>query len=408
MKGTGIAGGLRGAVSAAVLAIAGLAVGWLCLHDAAIRALPADAPILRRIAPDDPDRILSLASLDLIRRHGLLDAPTLDAVRRAALAEPLDARAFLILGHQQLLDGQPDRAVATLEAGQSLDPRQRVIHLLLLDRYLRTGRYADAAAQFSILSRLVGSTQGPIAQAMAAMSQTPDTGPAVRKTLRTDPQLERAVLTAMARTDTPPAAIFALASPHALADAANRESWGPALLTRLVGQGRYDSARSVWQRIYRLPPAQANATIFNPGFRSGVNAPPFDWTLAAGTPGAADLRNGSLSVDYYGRDNGELASQLLVLRPGRYRFSVTVDPGKTDTASRLFWSLTCPAPTRTVLMNLPVSATPRARRISADFVVPTDCPAPSLALRGEAGEFPATVTVTLRDVDIRPATGARS
>jgi hypothetical protein len=388
---------------AACLVVAGLLVGWLCLRATLVRALPPSAPVVSRVVPNDAGITLARSADALVRQRGLLSQAELDAVRRAAMAAPLDARSFLILGHQQLLDAQPKRAVATLEAGQRLDPRQRLIHLLLLDRYLRTGRYADAATQFSVMARLMNGTQAPIAAAMAQMALTPETRDAVRRTLASDPGLERGVLVALARSQTNPAAIFALASARARAEAGRKDSWGPVLVTRLVAQGRYDAARSVWQRVHRLPATAFATPIFNAGFARSTASPPFNWALASGSLGAADIRAGGLSIDYYGRESGDLASQLLVLRPGRYRFAVTVEPGNTDATSRLTWTVACASGTKAVLMNAPVTAAAARRRIGADFAVPADCPAQTLTLRGEAGEFPVPIVLTLRDPAITPA-----
>lgn len=412
--GTARRGGLhsvRGFASAAILVVAGVSVGWLSFQAAMVRTLPATAPAILRFAPGYPDAVLARTATRLVAQRGILDAATLDAVRRAAAAAPLDARAYLILGHQQLLDRMPGRAVATLEAGQRLDPRQRLIHLLLLDRYLRTARYADAAAQFSVLSRILSATQPSIATAMAKMTMAPETRAAVRQTLSTDPALERGVLIALARSDTAPAAIFALASSAARADARAPESWGPILVNRLVDRGRYSLARSVWQRVYGLSPVQAAALITNAGFRKTSAAPPFDWTLTANDLGAADLRNSSLVVDYYGRESGDLARQLLVLQPDRYRFAFTVDPGKADTATKLYWSIACgtAAPgDRNMLMTVPVTPSAKPHRIAAELVVPAGCAAQTLTLRGEAGDFPSPLGVTLRDLDLRPLSGPAS
>lgn len=397
----------RGLSSAAVLVLAGLAIAWLCVRTAVVAALPPGTPAVVQIAPNSPDAILETATLDLVRRRGLLDAATLAAVRRAALAAPLDARAFLILGHQQLLDGRPIAARATLEAGERLDPRQRLIHLLLADRYLRTDRFDDAAEQFSLLARLVGSARGPIADAMAKMSLTPETREAMRRTLGTDPRLEREVLVALARSNTAPDALFALASPAAQRDAHNTDSWGPALVARLIDQRQYDAARQVWRRVYRPSASDVGATIVNAQFRREPISSMFDWKLTGSGMGAADIRNASLAVDYYGRDNGDLASQLLVLRPGRYRFGFIVDPGKTDTSPHLFWTLACAPDGRTALMDVPVTATATQRRVGADVVVPAGCPAQTLRLRGESAEFPTQTSVTLRDLTLQPLAGGR-
>lgn len=390
--------GVRGALTAVVLAVAGLALAWLCVRTTMVGFLASDDANLLRMAPTAPGPLLDRTTDAMMRQRGHLNAATVAAVRRAAAAAPLDAGSFLILGNQQLLDDEPRRAVATLEAGQRLDPRNRMIHLLLLDRYLRTGRYTDAGAQFSVLARLMGELQGPVATAMAQMSLAPETRDAVRRTLMADPDLERAVLRTLAATGVAPAALFALATPTALADAGSPESWGPILVARLVQQNSFAEAHRTWARIYRLPAAQADATIFDAGFAESPASPPFNWSLVASGLGAADIRNGALAIDYYGRDSGDLASQLLVLPPERYRFAFTVDPGQSDVASRLIWTLSCARGDNAVLTNAPVTAASSPRRVATDLVVPANCPAQWLTLRAEAGEFPAPIAVTVRDL----------
>ncbi|KQS04357.1 hypothetical protein ASG11_08915 [Sphingomonas sp. Leaf357] len=396
----------RGIIVALVLAIAAAWVGYLCVRAAIVQAVPVTSASVAQIAPRDPDVILGPAVTALVEQRGILDTATLNDVRRAAQRAPLDARPFLILGHQQLLDGQADRALATLEAAQLRDPRDRVVHLLLLDRYLRTGRYSEAAAQFSVSSRLVGPAQGAIANAMAQMSLAPETRDAVRRTLAADPALESDVLVALARSDAAPTTIFALASPAARRDAGAPQGWGPVLVNRLIDKGHYAAARSVWQRVYGLSPQQTATPVFDASFQQVPGSSPFNWTLVANSLGAADIRGGTLSINYYGRDNGDLAQQLLVLRPGRYRFTITAEGSKTGTGPSLIWSLRCKTGGTGDLMTLPVVTTGGPHRNTADFVVPANCPAQQLTLSGAAGEFPTPINLSLRDLDLRTVAAA--
>lgn len=397
----------RGMVTALVIAVIGVAIAWACIRSAMVRLLPPATRALATLAPHDPDLILTRAAAALVRQRGILSPETLAAVRRASQDAPLAANAFVILGHQQLLDGQPQRAVKTLEAGQRLNPRNSLVHLLLLDRYLRTGRYADAAAQFSVASRLVGPAQGAIATALAQMSLNPDTSDAVRRTLQTDPGLERAVLATLSKSQTAPATIFALASPAARRDAGSEGNWGPILINRLIEEQRFAAARSVWQKIYRIPAAQTGAPIFDAGFKEVPASAPFNWTLTAGSLGAADMRDGTLSINYYGRENGDLAKQLLVLAPGSYRLAFTVEGSKTGTGPSLAWTLKCVTGGKAELLNVAATAAGTPNRIAAAFTVPVGCPAQQLTLIGNGGEFPAPITLTLRDLDLRAAGATR-
>lgn len=393
-----------GLLIAVLLALPACYVGWLAFQAAALRALPRGTPLLTQVAGRHPDVVLDQAVMALVRNRGIMSPADLAAVRRAAARAPLDARPYLILGHESLLQRSDDRAVAQLEAGQRLDPRQRLIHLLLLDRYLRTNRYAAAATQFGVLARLVGSAHAPIAEALAQMSVAPDTRDAARLTLRSDPRLERSVLAALARSNTDPAVVLGLAGPAALADAGAPGGWGSALVERMVRNGQYASARRVWQRLYGLSDAQLATPIFDAELRGLPGSAPFNWRLVSDGTGAVDVRDGALSIDYYGRNTGELASQLLVLRPGAYRFGFVLGGSPTAAGTTLSWSLVCAGGAARSLMALtvpPVAATPR--RVSTAFAVPAGCPAQRLVLAGNAGEFAAPITATIKTPTIRPA-----
>lgn len=405
----------RGIVSALILAVAGLALAWTCIRVTITEVLPAQSPAFMRIAPDDAHGVLTRATLALAGSidprdpmsigfgRKSLDPATVAAVKRAAMQLPLDERPYLILGNQQLVHGQTDRGIRSLEAGQRLDPRNRLIHMALLVQYLTTNRFGPAAQQMSVLSRLIGRIQPFVATALAQMLLMPETEAAAKRALRTDLDLERSVLIALAKGETPPDRIFALASPRALASAGKSDSWGPALVSRLVDADQFTEAHQVWQRIYHLPEAAVTVPIFNPQFRQTSASPPFDWTLTAGGLGAADPQNGELAVDYYGRDSGNLASQTLILTPGRYQIYFATEGGKPNAASRLFWGVACATGDKTILVNVAVPTTPGSHRASGTFAVPATCPAQTLTLRGEAGEFPSPISLTIKGLVIRAA-----
>lgn len=405
----------RGLAFAIGLAVAGLALAWLCVRTAMIGILSANALALTSIAPNAPNVVFGRALIVLGERMNILakapnsltglrdlDPATVAAVRDAAARAPLDARGFLILGYHQLATNEPNRAIQSLEAGQRLNPRDRLIHLLLLQQYLVSSRFAEAGQQFSVLSRLIGGAQPAIATVMAQMLVTPAMRDAARRTLRSDPGLERAVLIALAKGGSEPDVIFALASPTALNEMGDKDGWGQALVGRLVDTGRFQKARAVWRRVYKVPAAAAAAPIFNPLFRPLPASAPFNWTLIASGLGAADPKRDGLSIDYYGRDNGDLASQLLVLAPGRYRLAFEAEGGKADAASRLFWTVACARDGKTVLANVAVPTAPGAHRVAADFTAGPACSAQTLALRGEAGEFPSPNALTINRVVITP------
>jgi hypothetical protein len=127
--------------------------------------------------------------------------------------------------------------------------------------------------------------------------------------------------------------------------------------------------------------------------------------LLTGSAGVAERSPGrGLEISYYGRERAALASQLIVLGPGRYRLSFRAEGDATGQGSKLAWLVTCNTGAGAQLLEVPlqrVGAAPKA--IAAAFTVPASgCPAQWLRLTGLPGEFPTGQTATISAVQIRP------
>lgn len=389
-------GSPTGILTAAALIFAGLYVGWLAVQAFAIEMNSGRAAQASAVLPGSSEIVLRQAMGDLIVNRGKVNKQALPGIRRATTQVPLDARPYLLIGSEYLQEGKTELAIRTLEAGRRLDPRQRWIHLLLLDYYLRHRKFSEASDEFAVLSRLVGSAQGPIATALAQMSLAPQTRDAARATLRRDVELQRSVLTSLAASGAAPADIFSMASPAALATANLPGAWGTVLVDRLVQQQRYEIARRVWQRINHLSDQQVATLLYDSGFRMLPGKSPFGWTIANNSVAAVDVRNGKLDITYYGRESGELLNQLVLLPPGNYRFSFQVAGVQQGTEPSLSWSILCENKPDRVLGRLAVPLKNNRPHVMAGVLqVPAGCPAQRLRLTGSAGEFPVTIAATI-------------
>lgn len=385
---------------ALALSFAVLAVAWLVLRASIVEIMPPGDPSAARLSPNAPDVVLDRAMMEFLTKRGTLSKATTAQAERAAQRAPLDARPYLFAGARDILRGQGAQAVRVLEAGRRLDGRERWIHLLLLDRYLRAGRYTDAVTEFAVLNRLVSGAQAPILAELVRMTLRPSTRDAVRRTLAHDPALESDLLIRLARSNPDPQLLWQLASPAARVAAGRPDGWGQALVETLVDRRQYLTARATWVTLFRVPPAAAGALLYNPAFQASRGSPPFAWQFASGTIGAADPRNGQLEIDYYGRDDGVLASQLLMLTPGRYRLAYGLAGGG---GAGLSWTLSCAEQGAAApFAQMPVpAATSQLRRITAEFTVPVSgCAAQWLRLTGATAEFPNPLNVTLSGLDL--------
>jgi hypothetical protein len=114
----------------------------------------------------------------------------------------------------------------------------------------------------------------------------------------------------------------------------------------------------------------------------------------------------SLEVEYYGRADSELASQLLALPPGSYRLSFHAEGDLKGPAHRIIWRVQC-LDGKTTPLSLPLAnITYAGRNIATAFTVPASCPGQWLKLIGEPTEFPKNESVSIRNLKIQKMGGA--
>jgi hypothetical protein len=198
-----------------------------------------------------------------------------------------------------------------------------------------------------------------------------------------------------------PDAIFRLTAQDSARATAIAEQTG--LLQTLVKNHEYERAYLAWVNF--LPKAQLNqvGTIYDPGFANLPGPLPFNWQFTNDTTGSAEFRKPrGLTISYLGATQTTLATQILLLSPGRYRLSVVASGD--DTYNQLGWMLSCTDggnPLQTVQLT---GLKTVLQRYSAAFEIPAaNCGAQRLALTGSPGEFPRTAEAVVDTIQIEPA-----
>lgn len=397
-----------GRIAAYAAAFAGiLLAAWLVVRTSIVDAAAANPFLAARIAPSNPRPKLALATALLLLRGGRLPPDVRrDAV--AALAKaPLAEEPFLIAGIEALARGDVRKGEQLLTEVRRRNPRQRLARLLLLDRYLREHRTKEATVEITVLVRLIGGAGGVLTGQLAQMASDPATAPQMLPILAAHPDLQGAVLDSLAANGKDPELIMRVAALSRGRYIGRNEPWQRQLLAGLVQRGELGRALIIWAKLAGVPPpADGQKGLYDGAFRGAPGAEPFNWSLATEGIGVAE-RTGrsSLQVDYYGHDAGSLARQLLVLRPGRYRFRFRVSGDASGEGSRLAWTLTC-HPDGAVLLRLPlagIDSTPK--EFKADFAVPAGCASQWLTLAGVPGDVETGQSVTLGALSIDPERG---
>jgi len=158
------------------------------------------------------------------------------------------------------------------------------------------------------------------------------------------------------------------------------------LMAQLANDGEFDAAALLNRRFGR--PARG---VADPRFGDPAAHYPFGWGLVNdGTLSAERTVSGSSSLLRYAAEpahSGQVAAQLLTLKPGPYALATRTASGAQGEAP--YWSVACAGQQGTVLTELdqPAGAGGTA---SATFIVPDGCKAQwlTLRLRPSAGATP--------------------
>jgi len=384
-----------------VVIIAIILLGMQIVRNAAVGMLAESRPgDVARVWHSNPSVEISLGMTRIAEAaHDRRAVPTaiFEAMGDAATKDPLAPEPFLVAGIHAQLSGDGPAAQRAFEAAQWRDPRSLAAAYFLADRYFRAGDIPKGLTEVAALARLSPKGTLTVAPYLAAYARDPANWPELRRLFRANPGLGEDTLLALASNAATAPAVLALADPN---EKPAKSAWLAPLLNTLVAAGQYAEARQIWSR---KTAARADELIHDTAF-SDVSAPlPFNWALTTSAVGLAERQpGGRLHVVFYGQDDGVLATQMVLLKPGSYRLTMQLlgDPARAKT---LTWSIWCDkALTPLTGVTLDVAA---ARGWT--FQVPAGCPAQWLKLAGSSADIPQQVDVTIGGLKLaRATTGA--
>ena len=392
-----------------LVAAVSLFLAWWIVRTTAVNDFARSRPmVVAQVAPGDPRVVAGLVDLDLRLNMGMARQRVKRMARQALVRAPLMDEPFLLGGIDRLLRRDTRGAAEMLEHALARNPRSRLARLFMLEVRLRSGDVKGAAADMTILGRLMPDVQRVFVPELARFARDPDTQGALRQVLDTDRHMLAQVLQHLAANDANPAVVLRLAGPNPpIATDADAADWRRTLLSSMVSKGNVRGARQLWARFAGVEEEEAQAAVYDGSFEGLPGLPPFNWNFSSSEIGAAERdRTGALQVEYYGRASGELASQLITLSPGRHRMMFHAE-GDLDTPQhRLVWKVQCRRNERTI-MEFPIAnVTYAGRTLAGDFTVPADCQSQWLRLLGQPTEFPKIESVLIRNVRIERIGGA--
>jgi hypothetical protein len=373
-----------------VLLLALLLAAQVVRNSAAAALADRSPDAAARIWGDHPNTIISLALVEIGRaaRERKPVPPTVFGVMNdAAVKAPLAPEPYLVRGVEARMSGNATLAIEAFEAAERRDPRSLPAHYFLADAFFAAGDTRRGLEEVGVLARLAPNGLASVAPYVAAYARDRSTWPQLRKLFQSNPSLQEAALEALSKDSANADAIMAVAdekhrTPKAI--------WLPGLLDSLINAGEYANARAIWASTAHVP-ATPGAMLHAPDFADADTPPPFNWLLMSSTVGLAERQpGGRLHVIFYGREDGWLARQLLLLSPGRYRMTMTAS-GNLGDARALTWSIRCDK-SQTPFAAVPLDV---AAERAWTFAVPAGCPAQWLELTGVSSDVAHQSEVTI-------------
>lgn len=151
-----------------------------------------------------------------------------------------------------------------------------------------------------------------------------------------------------------------------------------SILARQVALRDWTGATALYAGATGVTPGKTGGSwVVDGGFEQDHELPPFDWLLTDESDHSA-VRNpvegasGAVALALVGTDGRDVARQLLVLQPGRYRLTAKVGmvPGGLTAAPALTIACDQSASSADPIATIPLPVTRTARAMAAMFTVP--------------------------------------
>ena len=328
----------------------------------------------------DSDALVQLAESHIADGEDNIDwAEVRRLARRALHANPLEARALVLLAFAAKAEGDEHRAASLISLAGARTLRDPMSHLWLFELRLKENDFAAALEHADVILRVRPQLRETLLPYLMALAVVPDSRGSIIEMLETDPPWRGWFLNAFSQQATDPTDPTPLYSALQVGPRPPTNAELRPHIDRLIKAGRFEHALVVWMR--SLAPEQAADIdyLYNGSFAHPITNLPFDWMIgrvrgAEIGIAASPMGDGkALRVQFgKGRVPFKHVQKLMVLPPGAYELSGNAMAADLRNERGLQWSLACAEGQRQVLAStVRITGTVRAE-IATPFSVPAN------------------------------------
>lgn len=399
---------------AAVAAVVVVPLAWFSvgrgLADQALRGGAAELALTFRPSSPDANALLAEARLEAGDVQGAAALAT-EALREA----PASVRALRVLALAEEKQGNHEAAAALMSRSAGWGWRDTPTHLWLYQRTMLAGNYVAAMQHADALLRR-GRSAETVTPILIASTMIPEARAALIVRLVDRPGWRTPVLRELgARSQEVLPGAESLFRELAASEAPPRAEEVAPFLWRLMANGRYRQARTLWRDLFA---ADGAPLLIDGGFADAdlgkrpQYATPFEWRPATGgATGYAEIATPpvpfggrALLIEQDGGGAAAFIEQTLVLQPGAYVASAVIQADSPATVQRIGITVRCEG-NGTIATGEERDAPARRnwRRIELPIVVPADgCEAQTIGVATGAGERRDRLSAWIDNVTVRP------
>lgn len=381
--------GLVGAWFAAALAISGVA--RIKAPQAALLTMPNESTALAARAdqlffvnPQNPPREVELLA------------------RRALENQAINAKALRILGYVADANGDTKTAEKYVRMAAKLSRRELGAQLWMVEASARKGDVAQTLVHYDIALRTKPDAQTILFPRLLNAIEDREIRTALKPYIRAENSWAIAFLYfANPNSKNLPLLVDLIVETGGLVDEEIAKDQELGLIGRLVAESYFADARRLYLQMPTAKPARLTSAAFDASDRD-ARFGPMGWQLledpdaGGGFTGNAGGRQTSLVIYANSATTRPVAKKLLYLKPGKYLFSARLANLNRGDRGFLRWQLRCPA-----IGDTPAWAIDSINAsLSAELVVPANCPVQFLDLIASGGKGQTGLEATIASVSI--------
>jgi hypothetical protein len=355
---------------------------------------------MERLLPPAEVVALKLATAEAKRPDVKLSAQSLEAARRAIVAEPLAYEPFFVAARAAEQAGRFEEATRLMEEVRRRRPSFSPARLHLMGYYGRSGRHRDALLEADVAMRLSPEAQKHIVPLLADMLPYREAREGLARSLAANPAWRADFVDTAKKKARPEDAAALLQEVRRLRPPHGTALEAGLLVETLVRVGRYAEARRAWTGLLSAADRGRLGLVFDGEFAGSAAPGPFNWSFPSTPVGRAEIARAAgrepaqLSLSHFGGAPADLAEQVLVLTPGRYVLTLDAKADRPEISGEVFWRVGClGSATELGILRLQKFGANFARHQLA-FTVPAGCAAQKLAVGASPGDLAQPVNVS--------------